>query len=83
MLIRYPLHNNGQYRKLLSRIQRPYKMAKFDKQKYIVYAKYQKASVKALVRVDFTAYALSKHKLLKSKEEKNGQLHKAVILSKK
>ena len=28
----------------------------------IVYAKYQKASVKALVQVDFPVYALSKHK---------------------
>ena len=28
----------------------------------IVYAKYQKASVKALVQVDFLMYALSKHK---------------------
>ena len=28
----------------------------------IVYAKYQKASVKALVQVDFAMYALSKHK---------------------
>ena len=70
MLIRYPLHSNGQYRKLLSRIERLYKMA--DKQslwqKYFfgttlphahahyicsVCAKYQKASVKALVQVDF------------------------------
>ena len=50
-------------------------MAKFDKQLfgmtllhahaqyiYSVYAKYQKASVKALVQVDFPVYALSKHK---------------------
>ena len=29
---------------------------------YIGCTKYQKASVKALVRVDFTVYALSKHK---------------------
>ena len=29
---------------------------------YIVCAKYQKASVKGLVQVDFTVYALSKHK---------------------
>ena len=29
---------------------------------YIVSAKYQKASVKALVQVDFPVYALSKHK---------------------
>ena len=28
---------------------------------YIVYAKHQKASVKALVQVDFPVYALSKH----------------------
>ena len=28
----------------------------------IVYAKYQKASVKALLQVDFLMYALSKHK---------------------
>ena len=40
---------------------------------YIVCAKYPKASLKALVRVDFTVFALSKHKqnsLLKSKQEK-------------
>ena len=48
-------------------------MAKFDKQSLtllhsyahyicIVCAKYQKASVKALVQVDFLIYALSKHK---------------------
>ena len=29
---------------------------------FIGYAKYQKASVKALVQVDFPVYALSKHK---------------------
>ena len=29
---------------------------------YIVYAKYQKASVKALVQVDFPVYSLSMHK---------------------
>ena len=49
-------------------------MAKFDKQSLlhqvhahahyicIVSAKYQRASVKALVQVDFLMYALSKHK---------------------
>ena len=52
-------------------------MAKFDKQPFppkmtllhahaqyicIVYAKYQKASVKAPVQVGFPVYALSKHK---------------------
>ena len=31
MLIEYPLNSNGQ-RQLVSRIQRPYKMAKFEKQ---------------------------------------------------
>ena len=54
---------------------------------YIVCAKYQKVSVKALVLVDFIVYALSKHKqktLPKCKQEKkNGQFHKAVILPKK
>ena len=49
---------------------------------YIVNAKYQKASVKALVQVDFPIYAQTKS-LFKSKQEKNGKLHKAVILSKK
>ena len=34
---------------------------------YIVYAKYQKASVKALVQLDFTVYALSKQKQNKKK----------------
>ena len=38
---------------------------------YIVYAKYQKTSVKALVQVDFFVYALVKS-LFKSKQEKNG-----------
>ena len=47
-------------------------MAQFDKQLFsqkdfffmhnIVCAKYQNASVKALVHVDFPVYALSKHK---------------------
>ena len=36
----------------------------------IVYAKYQKASVKALVQVDFPVYALSKQKQNKKKQEK-------------
>ena len=65
---------------VISRIQKPYKMAKFDKQSnlakntfscmtllhahaqyiYIVCAKYQKISVKALVQVDFPVYELSK-----------------------
>ena len=38
---------------------------------YIVNAKYQKSSVKALVQVDFPAYAQAKS-LFKSKQEKNG-----------
>ena len=42
----------------------------------IVYAKYQKASVKALVQVDFPVYGLSKQK----QNKKTGK--KAVILSK-
>ena len=49
---------------------------------YIVNAKYQKPSVKALVQVDFPVYAQAKS-LFKSKQEKNGSFHKAVILSKK
>ena len=48
---------------------------------YIVSAKYQKSSVKALVQVDLTVYAQAKS-LFKSKQEKNGSFHKAVILSK-
>ena len=48
---------------------------------YIVIAKYQKPSVKALVQVDFPAYAQAKS-LFKSKQEKNGSFQKAVILSK-
>ena len=46
---------------------------------YIVYAKIQKASVKAPVQVDFPVYALSKHKQnpylkanRKKKKKKNG-----------
>ena len=38
---------------------------------YIVYAKYQKASVQALVQVDFPVYAQAKS-LFKSKQEENG-----------
>ena len=48
---------------------------------YIVNAKYQKPSVKALVQVDFPVYAQAKS-LFKSKQEKNGSFQKAVILSK-
>ena len=48
---------------------------------YIVNAKYQKPSVKALVQVDFPVYAQAKP-LFKSKLEKNGSFQKAVILSK-
>ena len=62
-------------------------MAKFDKQslcqkKYIciVCAKYQRASVKALVQVDFHMYALSKHKHNPYLMGKNGEVHKATIL---
>ena len=46
---------------------------------YIVNAKYQKPSVKALVQVDFPVYAQAKS-LFKSKQEKNGSFQKAVIL---
>ena len=48
---------------------------------YIVNAKYQKPSVKALVQVDFPVYAQAKC-LFKSKQEKNCSFQKAVILSK-
>ena len=48
---------------------------------YIVNAKYQKSSVKALIQVDFPVYAQAKS-LFKSKQEKNGSFQKAVILSK-
>ena len=41
----------------------------------IVYAKYQKASVKAVVQVDFPLYALAKQKQNKNKTGKNGQVH--------
>ena len=47
---------------------------------YIVNAKYQKPSVKALVQVDFPVYAKAKS-LFKSKQEKNASFQKAVILS--
>ena len=49
---------------------------------YIVNAKYQKPSVKAMLQVDFLVYAQAKS-LFKSKQEKNGSFQKAVILSKK
>ena len=48
---------------------------------YIVNAKYQKPSVKALVQVDYPVYAQAKS-LFESKQEKNGSFQKAVILSK-
>ena len=48
---------------------------------YIVNAKYQKPSVKALVQVDFPVLAQAKS-LFKSKQEKNGSFQKAYILSK-
>ena len=41
--------------------------------------KYQKASVKALVQVEFPVYAQAKS-LFKSKQEKKMLIHKAVIL---
>ena len=47
----------------------------------IAYAKYQKASVKALVQVDFLMYALSKYKRNPYLIGKNGSVHKAIILS--
>ena len=61
-------------------------MAKFEKQLnffgmillhahaqyiYIVNAKYQKPSVKALIQIDFPVYAQAKS-IFKSKQEKNG-----------
>ena len=48
---------------------------------YIVNAKYQKPSVKAMVQVNFPVYAQAKS-LFKSKQEKNCSFQKAVILSK-
>ena len=48
---------------------------------YIVNAKYQKPSVKALVQVNFPEYAQAKS-LFKSKQEKKCSFQKAVILSK-
>ena len=49
---------------------------------YFVCAKYQKATVKALVQVDFPVYPLSKHKQSPRKQEKHGYVHKAVIFIK-
>ena len=48
---------------------------------YLVNAKYQKPSVKALVQVHFPVYAQAKS-LFKSIQGKNGSFQKAVILSK-
>ena len=48
----------------------------------IVCAKYQRASVKTLVQVNFLMYALPKHKHNPYLRGKNGQVHKAIILSK-
>ena len=49
---------------------------------YIVNAKYQKPSVKALVQVDFPVYAQAKSLFKSKQEKKNGSFQKAVILSK-
>ena len=46
----------------------------------IVCAKYQRASVKALVHVNFLMYALSKHKHNPYLIGKKWQVHKAIIL---
>ena len=77
MLIRYPPHSNGQYReykghtKWLSLISSHFAKNIFFGMTLlhayahyicIVWAKYQKASVKAVLQVDFLMYALSKHK---------------------
>ena len=56
MLIRYP-------RTVLVNKENYYQM-------HIVYAKYQIVSTKAVVQVDFPAYALSQHKQNPSKETK-------------
>ena len=48
---------------------------------YIVNAKYQKASVKALVQVDFPVYAQEKS-LFKSKEEKMANFTKLLFCQK-
>ena len=64
MLIRYPLHNKGP-------LPKPpiFKLCVAHIYQFYIWvpapgvcAKYQKASVKALVQVDFLMYALSKHK---------------------
>ena len=52
---------------------------------YIVCTKYQKASVKALVQVDFTVYALSKHKqnpYLKANRKKTAKFTKLSFVQK-
>ena len=49
---------------------------------YIVNAKYQKPSVKALVQVDFLVYAQAKSLFKSKQEKKNSSFQKAVILSK-
>ena len=48
----------------------------------IVYAKYQRASIKALVQADFLMYTLSKYKHNPYLIGQNGEVHKAIILSK-
>ena len=60
----YRIPPTGQWRKLISRIQRPYKnffgmtlLHAHAQYIYIVNAKYHKPSVKALVEVDFPVYA--------------------------
>ena len=52
---------------------------------FIVCAKYQKASVKALVQVDFPLYALSKHKqnpFLKANRKKKAKFTKLSLCHK-
>ena len=92
----YQIPPAGQWRKLISRIQRTYKMAKLFNQIffgmtlfhahaqyiYIVNAKYQKPSVKALVQVDFPVYAQAKS-LFKSKQEKKWLISKSCYFVKK
>ena len=48
---------------------------------YIVNAKYQKPSVKAMVQVDFPVHAQAKS-LFKSKQEKNGSFQKLLFCHK-
>ena len=81
--------SNGQWRKLIhvSRIRRPHKMAKFEKQlfnqKHFFGRTILHAHAQYIYIVNAKCQKPQAKSLIKSKQEKNGSFQKAVILSKK